>query len=386
MKYVLKNIKSFIYNEKMIFFVTVICIIASAFVINFSYGLYYNYNTKIIESEIDTKDLGPEISDGKALTKKEFQTYVEALDYKTLNAMTVIYATSYLDEFSIEEGYGPLAMRFVIHDGKYGICDVTKKNYEEHGLITSGRYITSEEEATGSFSAMVWGENETTWNEAGEKLKNDDGTITLFGNTYEVVGTYHGAYGTPVVPFLTVPNNQQIAQVGFSFEKNITKSAYENMVDTAEAIIPRKLIFPEMDFPDNDTLAAYNNMIYIAIILSVISVVNYAVLYYFILQKRQRKLSIMRISGCTKKYAVLMYLGECAIIVLPCYATGAAINYCLCKKIFYNVFEYFEKAYSFKIYSILFLIYLISFIIITMIMIAVVVNRTIKDSLREAGK
>lgn len=386
MKYVLKNIRSFISNEKMIFFVTVICIIASAFVINFSYGLYYNYNTKIVEAEIDTKDLGPEISNGETLTKKEFQIYIEALDDKTLNSMIVIYASSYIDDFSIEEGYGPLAMRFVIHDGKYNICEVTRKNYEEHGLITSGRYITNEEEATGSFSAMVWGTNESTWNEACEKLKNNDGTITLFGNTYEVVGTYRGNYGTPVIPFLTVPNDLQIDQVGFSFDKNITKSAYENMTDVAEMIIPGKLIFPEMDFPDNDTIAAYNNMIYIAVILSVISVVNYAVLYYFILQKRQRKLSIMRISGCTKKHAALMYLSECAIIVLPSYAIGTAINYCLCKKIFYNVFEYFEKAYSPKIYFVLFLIYLISFIIITTIMIAVVVSRTIKDSLREAGK
>lgn len=386
MRYVLKNIKNFIMYEKLIFIVTILCVLVSAFVINFSYGLYYNYNTKIVEAEIDSKDLDPEIAEGTTLSKREFQTYIEALDDKTLNNMTVIYAASYIDGFSIEEGYGPLAMRFVIRNGKYNICELTRKNYEEHGLITSGRYITDEEETTGSFNAMVWGESDDQWNDACEKLKNDDGTINLFGNKYKVIGTYRGGFGTPVVPFLTIPGNQQIDQVGFTFEKNITKSDYENMVDTAQLLIPGKLSFPEMSFPDSDTIATYNNMIYIALILSIISVINFSVLFYFILQKRQRKLAIMRINGCTKQYAVLMYLCECSILVLPCYIAGADINYLLCQEYFNKAFEYFEKAYSLQVYMKLFFIYFISFIIITIIMIIIIVRKTITDSLREAGK
>ncbi len=92
MRYVIKNIKSFIINEKLIFIVTILCVLLSAFVINFSYGLYYNYNAKIVDAEFEGKELNPEISDGETLSKKELQTYVEALDNKTLNSMIVIYA------------------------------------------------------------------------------------------------------------------------------------------------------------------------------------------------------------------------------------------------------------------------------------------------------
>jgi len=38
----------------------------------------------------------------------------------------------------------------------------------------------------------MWGENEAGWNEAGERLKNDDGTVRLFGHNYKVIGTYRG--------------------------------------------------------------------------------------------------------------------------------------------------------------------------------------------------
>ena len=93
------------------------------------------------------KDLDPEIAPDAELTKAELQQYAESLENNTLNSMIVIYASAQIDDFTEEEGYGGLNMRFVIHDGRYGICEVTKKDYEEHGIITSGRYITNEEEA-----------------------------------------------------------------------------------------------------------------------------------------------------------------------------------------------------------------------------------------------
>ena len=46
MKTVLLNIKNFAKNECAIFAVIIICVVSSAFIINFSYGLYYNYTSQ----------------------------------------------------------------------------------------------------------------------------------------------------------------------------------------------------------------------------------------------------------------------------------------------------------------------------------------------------
>ena len=160
MSYVFKNLKTFIHDERLIFIVAVVCIIASSFIVNFSYGLYYNYSVKITEAEIDTKGLDTAIAEGATLTKGEFQSYTESLDEKTLNGMIVIYAAARIPEFADETTYGPMAMRFVIHNGSYGICEVTKDNYERRGIISSGRYITNEEESAGTLCALMWSESE----------------------------------------------------------------------------------------------------------------------------------------------------------------------------------------------------------------------------------
>lgn len=166
MHQIMLNIKSFFKYEKLIFLIMVICVISSAFIINFSYGLYYNYNTQKTESDLELKDINPEIMEGTIITKKDFKQYIESLNDDSLNAMIVIYVASYLDEFSQDDNYGLLNMRFVIHNRQYGICEVTKESYEKNGLLTSGRYISNDEENNGSNVAIVWGLTENDWNMA----------------------------------------------------------------------------------------------------------------------------------------------------------------------------------------------------------------------------
>ena len=90
MKHLLLNLKSFYKNDRLIIFIMIICGVTSAFIINFSYGLYYNYNFQKYEVEVDIDDLYPTIAEGKTLTKKQLQQYVLALDNSTLSEMMVI--------------------------------------------------------------------------------------------------------------------------------------------------------------------------------------------------------------------------------------------------------------------------------------------------------
>ena len=75
MKHLLLNLKSFYKNDRLIIFIMIICVVTSAFIINFSYGLYYNYNFQKYEVEVDIDEL---------------QQYVLALDNSTLSEMMVI--------------------------------------------------------------------------------------------------------------------------------------------------------------------------------------------------------------------------------------------------------------------------------------------------------
>ncbi len=378
MKRVISNICSFAKNESTVFMIIIICVVLSAFIINFSYGLYYNFVTQKSESELELKALDPELVQGVVITKGEFQRFAESLDEKSLNSMIVIYAGAELSEFESESSPGSFPMRFVIHAGKYNICEITKKNWEEKNVITSGRYISSAEEQNGELVAVVGGESADSWNEACEKFRNTDGTITMFAKKYKVVGTYSAGTATPIVPFLTVPDDVQITQIGFSFEHNITRSAYLDITGKAEEFFHGSLKFPELKFPDLDSMSIYNNMIWIALLISLLSVTNFAMLYRFILLKRQHTLAVMRICGCSRSKATAMYFAECVIITLPAYALGAGLNMLVTDKVMCRVLEFFKQAYSLKAYLWLFAGFMLVFAVVVVPMICLSVGRKIE--------
>ena len=343
---------------------------------------------KDLKSEILDQEIHNIIKDNQTITKAELQKYVESLESDTLNGMSMVRAKAEDNNQLKLQALGDVwfNMRFVIHDGKYGVCQLVKNIYEQEKRITWGRYVTDQEEADGEYVAMVEGYDQNSWNITCEGLKNPDGTITFLGNTYKVVGATIGGSGAPYVPFLTVPDYLTICEVDIDFEKNITRAQYNDLIEKAESVLPGKLVFPELTFPDSDTITIYNNMIYVSIVLSVISVANFAMLFYFVLKKRCRRLAIMRLCGCTKFRAVMMYLGECVLIALPCYAVGILINIALTNNVFSKVFEHFAQAYSPELYLRLFVIYFSALLVVSLIMSAAAVGRSIKEGYEEAAK
>ncbi len=378
------NILSFFKKETMLLFIIIICVTASAFILNFSYGLFYNYNTQKNEVELELKDIRPETAEGAVLTKKDIKRYVEALDNSIHNDIQLIYAAGDISEygFNTDESLHSIPMRFRFVDGKYRVSEATKDSWEENSIMTYGRYITNDEEAEGKQVALVWGINKDNWNTPCENLRNPDGTITLFDKKYEVVGVYKAGGGTPIVPFLTVPDEIKITGFSITFERNITRSVYEALRNTADEVIPNKLIFPELELPDQDSIAVYNNMLVIAVVISVLSIINFAMLYRFVLKKRQRNIAVMRLCGCTKGKAVLIFLAECLILTFPAYILGTFVNIFCVNNIFAKVFDFIKEAYSPEIYFVIGLTYFGVFIIILSLMIFRTINKSITEEWR----
>lgn len=384
MRYVFLNIASFFKNEKLLFFIVFVCIIASAFIINFAYGIYYNYNAQKNEEDLELKDLDFEISEGKVLTKGDVQRYVEALDSNVHRDVDIIFAAGDISEygFGTPASLSDIFMRFRFVNGEYQISEITRENWEQTGVLTSGRYITNEEEAEGKQVALVEADKSGVWNKDCERIRNDDGTITMFGKVYEVVGTYLSA-GTPIVPFLTVPDDFEVNEFSFIFNKNITRSQYNELKRTIDKVAPEVLSLPDLSLPDLDSMAIYNNMIVIALVISILSVINFAMVYRFVLKKRQRSIAILRICGCTKFKAVMIYMGECIILSLPAYFIGMLINVCFIDNVFAGTLEFITQAYSPEVYGGLAVTYFVVFTVIVSFMIFNMVNKTVVQEWKE---
>lgn len=373
MKYIFKNIINFAKQETIIFVILLVCVFASAFVMNFSYGLYYNYNTSLNEADEDLKTVSPTLNENETLTKAEFQQYLEALDEKTQEDVILIYASSDLTKAGYDEQYSYFPMRFDITGNKICQSSLIKEIWEGEGMVTSGRLLSNDEEELGTNSAMV---------PHGSDLSLGD-TVDFFGQTYTIVGKYKSDSRTLLVPFLTVPGDVEINRCMITFANAPRRLVYNDLKNTANQIIPNKLIFPELQLPDDDTASLYRSMILIAVFVAVLSVMNFAMLYLFIIRKRKNMLAVMRLCGVRKGQAASIYLGECLILSVPAFAIGTLTFYIMLNNLFGEIFPYMSEAFNPLVYCAIFLVYLIVMLIILGVIIFGNTGIDIKECLAE---
>ena len=371
MKYVFRNISIFAKRETMIFIILIICVLTSAFVMNFSYGLYINYNTAINESSQELKTILPLVNENAVLSKGEFQNFVEKLDKDTQEKISLVFASSDLTEIGYDDHYSFFPMRFNITENTYSVPDVIREQWTSSKMITSGEYISNAGEKAGAYSAIV--SQEICDKELGDKIE-------FLGSEYTVVGTYSGGSYTPIVPFLTVPNDIKISECSITFFNTLTRSTYENLKKTARETLSDKLIFPELLLPDDDYLALYRNIILISMLVAAVSVMNFAMLYLFIIRKRRNSLAVMRLCGARKWQTALIYLGECIIITIPAFGLGTLVFDMLLKNYFIKQFPYMNDAFNSPlVYIAIFGIYLV----VMLVILGIIIYRSTRSDIKE---
>lgn len=390
MRYVLRNIKNLAKNEKFIFAVMLICIFASAWIMTFSYGLYQNYFSLRNETEIEGKELDLEVAEGANLTKSDLVRYFDAISDETLNSMDLIYtcAPGIPEDEGQDVGdgewglkWGYVYFRFAIYDGRYKTSDYVTDIWESQGLVTAGRYISDEEEAEGANVALVHktvfegfdvldkaaanGVDPPHYSDL-DFIKDTSATrgeLTVFGKRYKIIGAFNSG-AMVIVPFLSVPDEQELIALNFIFKNNITNLQYNELMEQANAVIPGKLIFPELDIPDEESIYLYNNIMLISALIAALTIINFAFLYNFIFQKRRRQLAVMRICGCTGFRALRIYLAECCLICIPTFLIGIAAYIPFMHGVLSDLFVYMEASYSPMIYIAIFAIYVVTLFII----------------------
>jgi ABC-type multidrug transport system permease subunit len=379
MKYIQSNINALIKKEKIIFLVIIICSVLSSFILNFSYGLYKNFQTaKLVETE-SLNTIALEINKEYAPTHGQVREFVESLSEDTLSE-TSFYVSGTIEELK-EENYPYLESRFTFRNGSYAIPSAFRKNSED--ALSYGRMLTDEEEQSGALVACI--ETNGISTEPAESVQSliQGNTLTFQGQEYEIVGG-DTLVSEMSIPFLSIPDDFVYDDVVIlDFERTLTRSMYEDIINTAEEAMPRALTFPELKLPDNDTLSIFDNILIIAILISFISACNFVLLYHFILSKRNRDLAIFRICGSSRMNCYRIYLGECLIYSIPCYLVGGGVYYILLKSTLCKIYPYILDTYSLKITLYIFLLYLLILLIVVSILIISHINKPIVAELKE---
>lgn len=367
MRYVFQNFFTLVKNEKFIFSVMLVCVFISAWTMLFSYGLYQNYSTLLVESDSNSKDISIGIAEGETLTHGEVKAYLDELPDTLLNGVKLVYCSAWYEYDNAENSYKegvPVVSRFTVCDGVYKTSSYIADMWTKNGMIATGRYFTDDDEINGTRTVMVSKSSmeSSFWRKEHKNFIVDDNTAQIFGQTFNIIGT-HTSSGA-VVPFLSLPEEVAVTGLTLSFENIITRSDYETLVQTASKIVPGKMLFPELPFPDEEQISIYNNVIAISVLIAALTVINFSFLYNFIFEKRRRGIAIMRICGCTATRARAICIGECCLICIPVFAVGILTYIPFMKGVLSGIFVYMERSYTPAVYLAIFAIYVVMLLVI----------------------
>lgn len=380
MKYTIKNIKSFIRTEKMIFILVLLCIISSSFIINFSYGLYQNYHVIKEEEESDLYEFeisfNNDLSGVYASKDRIKQTVISFSD--SLNDSIDMYMISPFIEEMPSETYGTIFIRFCVKDNKILPCKLFEENMKKYGTLVSGEYFTDEQEYNGENVVLVF-DDEGTFDSLTEKLKTSSNTILFQDKEYKIVGIQK--MHPIIVPFDSLNEDTPISCVLFHFVKPLTRTQYDEIKEKILLTFGDIAVIPDLDIPESENYYLYNTIIAISILIAILSSINFAVLYQYILSKRRKTLGVYMLCGCTRLKALKIFLSECMLITIPVFALTSLLYDKLALPILAKHFEYIESAYSVKMYLLIFSIYVVSSLIVLTIMILFsYLRKTIKET------
>ena len=194
--------------------------------------------------------------------------------------------------------------------------------------------------------------------------------MKLTGKYYYLI-----AYGIidvdrPTIPVTSLEDTTLFHQrLVFHFKKPIRQEQYNLVVEKTNKILGDRAVVEPANLPDDDAVYLYNTIIMVTIFITIVSAINFAILYRYILSSRIQSLMVYRICGMSFARVVLFYLRECVVLTVPAYVIGALLfEHVILKKVS-KYYDYMSNSYSSYVYMVLFAIYFILSLLILLFMI-----------------
>ena len=381
MQYIIKNYRYFMKKEKTIFLLAMACIIISTFILHFAYGLYQNKNSNLDNEPnmyVDGKSKWIEFEfnkeAGKEVTRGDLTHCLEKLSKN----MDLVQANGNSD-FTLFICYADLDWNFPIDLESTLRVIITEDGIEAptiifENMLSSGQdlsgYWTNKDEEEGNKvcvfpvnDGIITDEKGVTWPEYSVAL-NKDGTASINGTKYSVIG-YSSWIHCPMMPFSSLDENTPIKRGYFAFVEEVTGKNFDyiSQLFIDELGADRVTVDDSLSYR-KDIKYNYRTVLIMAAIMCVLVAMNYMVLYTYLLERRKRTTSILRICGMARWKGCLMNMGECILLTVPFYLISATIYGCIVLPRIREYFTRMQGAYNFKIYIALFGIYIMTSVVI----------------------
>lgn len=375
--YVIKNLRSLIKNNRLIFILLVVCVVVSTLVIQFSYGIYQNYHVNIQKNDTTNAEIALSINNSADdyLRLSQFVSCVTTFSPNLYNGIKDILVGH--DELSENGELFNWFDTYIWFDenGEFVVPELSKE-VAENSL--EGRWFTNEEWKNGDKVCVIGpsngisriapfnDENGPVFTLQHNGIVETNQFTTPAGDVYKVIGTIPFE---SVFPINAMDPDHRIDMLDIFFKESMSKVQYIEMRDKLESQLGKYIDFPELDIEDAEQIYLYRTILAICVLVSVAAGINFIILFHFIMLKRRKKFGVFRLCGCTSFRCITMCLGECLTLSVPLYIISTAFYHKLIIPVFSDFYPYMESASSMKIYVVLGAIYIGITTLITLVML-----------------
>ena len=398
MRYIFRNILHSLRQNTLISLLYLLCTAAAVFAVLFSHGVYQNYSTDTYISEISADQEQAFYSFGEKLerienegavsyrgggrgTVGEFRQMLEMLDDDVKESFTGFWVRIDLKGYGMAERMDG-RLEYHADAGRYGLY----KDYIDNTHVTYGRNLTEEEEYMGSRVCVLHsypiGESPAPSAFVGDK-------ITLFGTEYEVIGMWSEADAGSddlSVPFASLPDDVPISSVLFLEGKVITTKAFNAVNDAMKQVFGDSVNIPEMETADVTEVKFYTSIVIISVVLSAIAAVTLMILFRYIIFTRRKMISILRLAGCTRGRAAVMFISEAVGVSVLIFGLCAAAYHKLILPRLTFFFPKITEVYTLQAYLYIFAVFTGVLLLTMTVMVSLQLERQPVDMFRKAGE
>lgn len=391
MKYLIKNICAFASKERIVFFLTVICIMCSSIIINFSYGFYKHLQQEKLDliDDVDNFVIDFQDSTRDHVTKGKLLKVLCDVDDLAFNQCVIYFEIRFredkTDNLAIDNTMLVANVQFCIDEGNIKLASL-EKEWKEKNILIDGNYFSMEQFDKGELVCLKPKEYEYIYDEeikwAQHYKANSNGKYLIHNKEYTSIGTQDLMGVIPVVPITTLDDECYVQRAIFSYPHSVLRTDFDLITTAIKNEFGDYAIIPDLSIQELDVKKFLIIMSLFCFVITIISGLVLALLFEYIIMKRNEKLAIFRLCGLSRNKAVMIYLLEGALIIIFTYVISTLVYRFLIFPILSDAFIYMRNAYTLWSYLKLGILYIVISLFFLLILIINNINNEIINTVR----
>ena len=339
---ILKNIKNSIKGYRSIYIILIVSQIISVLMAYFAYGVYGNFQMEKVKFDFNTH-----------VISSYANNLVNAYEIKDIMDKFLKQSEDRLNYVNMWGEYGDYK---IVASNTYENSEFGFKEVYEDFEMYDGRYPTDAE--INEAKNIVYTVN----------IGKPGETLELDGDQYLISGVLHTDTDEKIVnvSIRAFPDKIPISFINLVFDDLPTVKDYNCFGSVLTNALGDRITIAEMKIRDEEYIIAMDSIITISVIIGIVTALDTALLYGYILNKRQRQMMIMGISGAKRIHRVLINETEIVLVTLATTAIGLLLFCNIFEKLINKIYHNSAEIYYAGSYSVIALIYVTSVIIVTL--------------------